>query len=296
MRRASTSAIAASAAGLDDLQRAAGACGERPGVLDHAGDRRRAGRPARGRAGRPPASIRLISSRSDEQRPRTGRAGSAAARPSARPRGRSRRGRRAGASPAIRIVVSGVRSSCETSLTNRCCTRERFSSWRIWVCRLWRHGVERGGQPREVVLAARHHPLVQPPGREPLGDDGRLPHRPHHYRACIPSKSLLRPGEAVQGARDAGARGEVDVEAALAWRDFMVSGYSDAGQERWLEFAASTCCAARAVWPAPASSKSGVPGTPRSTSSWRQGPIRSCPRFRDCASSRASGAPARRRA
>jgi pyruvate/2-oxoglutarate dehydrogenase complex dihydrolipoamide dehydrogenase (E3) component len=55
------------------------------------------------------------------------------------------------------------------------------------------------------------------------------------YWACIPSKSLLRPGEAVQGARDAGARGEVDVEAALAWRDFMVSGYSDAGQERWLE-------------------------------------------------------------
>jgi pyruvate/2-oxoglutarate dehydrogenase complex dihydrolipoamide dehydrogenase (E3) component len=54
------------------------------------------------------------------------------------------------------------------------------------------------------------------------------------YWACIPSKTLLRPGEAVQGARDAGATAEVDVEAALAWRDFMVSGYSDAGQERWL--------------------------------------------------------------
>ena len=54
------------------------------------------------------------------------------------------------------------------------------------------------------------------------------------YWACIPSKSLLRPGEAVQGAREAGARAEVDVEAALAWRDFMVSDYSDAGQERWL--------------------------------------------------------------
>ena len=54
------------------------------------------------------------------------------------------------------------------------------------------------------------------------------------YWACIPSKSLLRPGEAVQGAREAGARAEVDVEAALAWRDFMVSSYSDAGQERWL--------------------------------------------------------------
>ena len=54
------------------------------------------------------------------------------------------------------------------------------------------------------------------------------------YYACIPSKSLLRPGEAVQGARDAAAGAQVDVEAALAWRDFMVSDYSDAGQERWL--------------------------------------------------------------
>jgi pyruvate/2-oxoglutarate dehydrogenase complex dihydrolipoamide dehydrogenase (E3) component len=54
------------------------------------------------------------------------------------------------------------------------------------------------------------------------------------YWACIPSKSLLRPGEAVQGARDAAATAQVDVGAVLAWRDFMVSEYSDAGQERWL--------------------------------------------------------------
>jgi pyruvate/2-oxoglutarate dehydrogenase complex dihydrolipoamide dehydrogenase (E3) component len=54
------------------------------------------------------------------------------------------------------------------------------------------------------------------------------------YWACIPSKTLLRPGEAVQAARDAAASATVDVEAALAWRDFMVSDYSDAGQERWL--------------------------------------------------------------
>ena len=44
------------------------------------------------------------------------------------------------------------------------------------------------------------------------------------YWACIPSKTLLRPGEAVHGAREAAARAEVDVAAALAWRDFMVSG------------------------------------------------------------------------
>jgi pyruvate/2-oxoglutarate dehydrogenase complex dihydrolipoamide dehydrogenase (E3) component len=54
------------------------------------------------------------------------------------------------------------------------------------------------------------------------------------YYACIPSKTLLRPGEAVQGAREAAATAEVDVQAALAWRDFMVSDYSDAGQETWL--------------------------------------------------------------
>jgi pyruvate/2-oxoglutarate dehydrogenase complex dihydrolipoamide dehydrogenase (E3) component len=54
------------------------------------------------------------------------------------------------------------------------------------------------------------------------------------YWACIPSKSLLRPGEAVQHARDASATAQIDVQAALAWRDFMVSGYSDAGQEHWL--------------------------------------------------------------
>ena len=54
------------------------------------------------------------------------------------------------------------------------------------------------------------------------------------YYACIPSKTLLRPGEAVHGANNAAAAAKIDVEAALAWRDFMVSNYSDAGQQRWL--------------------------------------------------------------
>src|SRR6186713_2112185 len=54
------------------------------------------------------------------------------------------------------------------------------------------------------------------------------------YWACIPSKSLLRPGQAARAAREAGVAAEVDVAAALAWRDFMVSNYSDAGQVRWL--------------------------------------------------------------
>jgi pyruvate/2-oxoglutarate dehydrogenase complex dihydrolipoamide dehydrogenase (E3) component len=54
------------------------------------------------------------------------------------------------------------------------------------------------------------------------------------YWACIPSKTLLRPGEAARDAREAACHAEVDVAAALAYRDFMVSDYSDAGQERWL--------------------------------------------------------------
>lgn len=60
------------------------------------------------------------------------------------------------------------------------------------------------------------------------------------YWACIPSKTLLRPGEAIQAARDVpGAReavdGELDAEQAFAWRDFQVSDYSDAGQLEWAE-------------------------------------------------------------
>jgi dihydrolipoamide dehydrogenase len=54
------------------------------------------------------------------------------------------------------------------------------------------------------------------------------------YWACIPSKTLLRPGEAVQGARDVEAKAEVDVAAALAWRDYMVSDWSDTNAARWL--------------------------------------------------------------
>jgi pyruvate/2-oxoglutarate dehydrogenase complex dihydrolipoamide dehydrogenase (E3) component len=54
------------------------------------------------------------------------------------------------------------------------------------------------------------------------------------YWGCIPSKTLLRPGEAVAGAREAAGKADVDVEAVLAWRDLMVSNYSDEGQVRWL--------------------------------------------------------------
>ncbi len=60
------------------------------------------------------------------------------------------------------------------------------------------------------------------------------------YWACIPSKTLLRPGEALADARDApGAReaitGELDASQAFAWRDFMVSDHDDAGAVTWLD-------------------------------------------------------------
>jgi pyruvate/2-oxoglutarate dehydrogenase complex dihydrolipoamide dehydrogenase (E3) component len=60
------------------------------------------------------------------------------------------------------------------------------------------------------------------------------------YFACIPSKTLLRPGEALQAAREApGAReavtGPLDPAAAFEWRDFMVAGYEDAGKVAWLD-------------------------------------------------------------
>ncbi|MGE5858710.1 MAG: FAD-dependent oxidoreductase, partial [Solirubrobacterales bacterium] len=60
------------------------------------------------------------------------------------------------------------------------------------------------------------------------------------YWACIPSKTLLRPGEALAEARDApGAReaitGELDPSEAFAWRDFMVSDHDDAGAVKWLD-------------------------------------------------------------
>jgi pyruvate/2-oxoglutarate dehydrogenase complex dihydrolipoamide dehydrogenase (E3) component len=60
------------------------------------------------------------------------------------------------------------------------------------------------------------------------------------YWACIPSKTLLRPGEALEGAIEApGAREAVDPpvrpEGAFEWRDFMVGDYDDTGKAKALE-------------------------------------------------------------
>ena len=61
------------------------------------------------------------------------------------------------------------------------------------------------------------------------------------YWACIPSKTLLRPGEALQAAREApGAREAlnghgVDAAAVFEWRDFQTSSYDDTNAAKWLE-------------------------------------------------------------
>ncbi|HLM03753.1 MAG TPA: NAD(P)/FAD-dependent oxidoreductase [Blastococcus sp.] len=58
------------------------------------------------------------------------------------------------------------------------------------------------------------------------------------YWACIPSKTLLRPGEALAAARRApgaaqAVTGRIDPAAAFAWRDFMVSSYDDSSAAAW---------------------------------------------------------------
>jgi pyruvate/2-oxoglutarate dehydrogenase complex dihydrolipoamide dehydrogenase (E3) component len=60
------------------------------------------------------------------------------------------------------------------------------------------------------------------------------------FWACIPSKTLLRPGEAVSAARQApGAKqavtGSIDAKAAFEWRDFMVSDHEDEDAVKWLD-------------------------------------------------------------
>ncbi len=60
------------------------------------------------------------------------------------------------------------------------------------------------------------------------------------YWACMPSKALLRPVEALSAARAVdGARqavtGDLDAAAVLARRDGFTSGWADAGQLSWLD-------------------------------------------------------------
>ncbi len=58
------------------------------------------------------------------------------------------------------------------------------------------------------------------------------------YWACIPSKTLLRPGDALEAAREAPGAAQavtagIDPAAAFEWRDFMTSDWDDSGKEAW---------------------------------------------------------------
>jgi pyruvate/2-oxoglutarate dehydrogenase complex dihydrolipoamide dehydrogenase (E3) component len=60
------------------------------------------------------------------------------------------------------------------------------------------------------------------------------------YWGCIPSKTMIRPGDVLAAARRApgaaeAVTGELDADAALAQRDYMTSDWDDAGQLPWLE-------------------------------------------------------------
>ena len=112
------------------------------------------------------------------------------------------------------------------------------------------------------------------------------------YWACIPSKTLLRPGEAVHGALEAAGKAEVDVEAVLAYRDFMVSDYSDAGQEQWLASKGIALLRGSGRLAGVGAVEVDGPATRPRTSCWPTAPSRSS--RRSCARSRASGPTARR--
>ncbi|MGH9246878.1 MAG: dihydrolipoyl dehydrogenase family protein [Acidimicrobiales bacterium] len=59
------------------------------------------------------------------------------------------------------------------------------------------------------------------------------------YWGCIPSKTLIRPGDVVAAARRVpgaaeAVTGSIDVAAAFAQRDYMTSNWTDTGQVSWL--------------------------------------------------------------
>jgi len=60
------------------------------------------------------------------------------------------------------------------------------------------------------------------------------------YWGCIPSKTLIRPGDVLAAARRVPGAAEavtrpLDAAAAFAQRDYMTANWSDDGQVKWLD-------------------------------------------------------------
>ncbi|HEV8421221.1 MAG TPA: NAD(P)/FAD-dependent oxidoreductase, partial [Actinomycetota bacterium] len=60
------------------------------------------------------------------------------------------------------------------------------------------------------------------------------------FYGCIPSKTLIRPGDVVAAARRVpgaaeAVTGTIDVQAAFAQRDYMTNNWDDAGDLKWFE-------------------------------------------------------------
>ncbi len=120
------------------------------------------------------------------------------------------------------------------------------------------------------------------------------------FYACMPSKALLRPAQALAEARRVAgaaqaATGELDVAAALARRDEIIHGLDDSAQLPWLRgAAASRSCAGTGRSPASggcASASACCRRAGRSCS--RRAPAPRCRRSTGCAR-RALGPTARR--
>jgi dihydrolipoamide dehydrogenase len=92
-----------------------------------------------------------------------------------------------------------------------------------------------GGGPAGEVAAGR----VADRGLDTVLVERELVGGECSYWGCIPSKTLVRPGDVLAAARRVpgaapAVAGPIDVAAALARRDHMTSSWDDAGQERWL--------------------------------------------------------------
>src|ERR671930_2076704 len=60
------------------------------------------------------------------------------------------------------------------------------------------------------------------------------------FYGCIPSRTLIRPGDVLAAARRVpgaaeAVTGTIDVQAAFAQRDYMTNNWEDAGDLKWFE-------------------------------------------------------------